>query len=386
MGIPIVVPSAELLYSPAERASQTKMDARSVLRLLEEARADLATGDLFPSHRQWMKRLGASERSVRWALDELQRQGKIVRRQGAGTFVTDVAASNEYANGADHSNAQTSSVLVDAKTVVAITKPNRASFDYAMGLLFSRVEAKELSLICRIVTEDSRAQMPSPGSENPLGYILFHHDSAPLAQRLQAAGQRVVVIGSPLAGHAFKVPNVRNAQEAGGLMAVRLLLEQGHRNLAFYDAADLPKTQRYAGYQRALEEARARGERVESALLSVHDIDNWRAHPDAARRYFDRNDAPTAIVAWNDYSAVLLLNLLNYIGLRVPDDISLVGYDNLPQSALMKPAITTVDSGIEQQLEAALEILTAPRPLAPTHTTLVLPTLVRRESVAPPPA
>ncbi len=360
------------------------MDAQSVLRLLEEARAELATGDLFPSHRQWMRQLGASERAVRWALDELQRQGKIVRRQGAGTFVTDVAASNDGANSHGRVGSVAASALVDAKTVVAITKPNRASFDHAMGVLFSRVEAKELSLICRLVTDDSRAQMPSPGSENPLGYLLFHHDSFPLARQLQAAGQRVVVVGSPLVGRTAGVPNVCNAQETGGLMAVRHLLEFGHRNIAFYDAADLPKTQRYVGYQRALEEARKRGERVESSIFSGCDIDNWRADPDAARRYFHQPDAPTAIIAWNDHWAVLLLNLLNYIGLRVPDDISLMGYDNLPQGALMKPALTTVDSGIEQQLEAALDVLTAPAPLPPTHTTLVMPTLMCRESAAPP--
>ena len=361
------------------------MDARAVLRLLEEAWAELATGDLFPSHREWMKRLDASERAVRWALEELQRQGKIVRRQGAGTFVTEPdARPNGGANGNGRAGVEPRSALVDAKTVVAITKPNRASFDHAIGLLFSHVEEQELSLICRLVTETSRSQLPPPGSENPLGYIIFQHDGIPLARQLQAAGQRVVLVGSPLAGETAGVPNVCNAQETGGLMAVRHLLELGHRNIAFYDAADLTKTQRFAGYQRALAQARKQGERVQTSLLCARDIDNWRADPATARRRFEQPDAPTAIVAWNDHSALLLLNLLNYIGLRVPDDISLMGYDNLPQAALMKPAITTVDAAIGQQLEAALSVLTAPKPLPSTHTTLVLPTLVRRESVAAP--
>ena len=358
------------------------MDARAVLRSLDEACAELATGDLFPSHREWMKRLDASERAVRWALEELQRQGKIVRRQGAGTFVTE---PSEQRNGNGHAGTIASSALVDARTVVAITKPNRPSFDHAMGLLFSHVEEKELSLICRLVTETSRTQLPPPGSENPLGYIVFQHDGIPLAKQLQAAGQRVVLMGSPLVGQTAGVPNVQNAQESGGLMAVRHLLELGHRNFAFYDEADLTKTQRFVGYQRALAEARKKGERVQSSLLCAHDIDNWRADPASARRRFQQPDAPTAIVAWNDHSALLLLNLLSYIGLRVPDDISLMGYDNLPQGALMKPALTTVESAIGQQLEAALDVLTAPTPLPPTHTTLVLPTLVRRESVAAPP-
>ncbi len=357
-----------------------------VLRALDEACARLAAGDLFPSHREWMKRLDASERAVRWALEELQRQGKIVRRQGAGTFVTDPQQRSASAHRDGDGRAGASSSLIDAKTVVAITRPKRAIFDHAMGLLFSHVEAQELSLICRLVTETSRGQLPLPGSENPLGYIVFQHDGIPLARQLQAAGQRVVLVGSPLAGSTAGVPNVCNAQETGGLMAVRHLLDLGHRNLAFYDAAELARTQRYVGYQRGLAEAEKRGVRVQSSLLSAHDIDNWRADPLAARRRFEQPDAPTAIVAWNDHSALLLLNLLSYIGLRVPDDISLMGYDNLPQGALMKPGITTIDSGLEQQLEAALQVLTAPDPLPPTHTTLVMPTLICRESVAAPPA
>jgi len=91
---------------------------------------------------------------------------------------------------------------------------------------------------------------------------------------------------------------------------------------------------------------------------------------------------PTAFAAWNDFGALKLFGLLTQLGIRVPQDVSLMGYDNLPESSLIYPKISTVDSSIEHQLQTALAILTSPQTPAPNHTVVALPSLIRRDSTS----
>ena len=78
-----------------------------------------------------------------------------------------------------------------------------------------------------------------------------------------------------------------------------------------------------------------------------------------------------------------LLALLLSAGVRVPEDVSIVGYDNLPEGSRVYPQLTTVDQGIERQMRLALRMLTQTNPLAAGRT-LVTPTLLARRSTAPP--
>ena len=79
------------------------LDAAGVLAQLEARLAGLRPGDLFPTHRELLSQLDASERAVLWALDELQRAGKIERHQGKGTFVALPPAPHEAAFDVDTS-------------------------------------------------------------------------------------------------------------------------------------------------------------------------------------------------------------------------------------------------------------------------------------------
>jgi LacI family transcriptional regulator len=103
-----------------------------------------------------------------------------------------------------------------------------------------------------------------------------------------------------------------------------------------------------------------------------------------ARAYFSSPLAPTGIVAWNDYEATRLIGFLAYIGIHVPGQVSVVGYDGLPIGEHSHPALTTVNSSVDDMVQAALEILTDPLPTAPAHTVIIVPHLVQRDSTAPP--
>ena len=90
---------------------------------------------------------------------------------------------------------------------------------------------------------------------------------------------------------------------------------------------------------------------------------------------------PSAVFAANDLSAIQVLRTAAELGLAVPDDLSVVGFDNIPESALVDPPLTTVDQSIQALGEAAVRLLIdlhrAPRPprrrCRPAHHHAVAP-------------
>ena len=95
----------------------------------------------------------------------------------------------------------------------------------------------------------------------------------------------------------------------------------------------------------------------------------------------------TAVFAANDHLALGILRALSERGRRVPEEVSVVGFDDVPEAAYFIPPLTTVRPDFRAVAETALRTLLAQieagRPVVERHT--IAPTLVRRDSVAAPP-
>ena len=358
----------------SNRTRKTGVD--QVIRALEDYCSGLEPGTRIPTRTELMRQFDASERAVLKALDELRRNGRIVLRNGSGTFV----AEPQTGRGAESLVPQT---LVDSRTVVAIAKPDRSVFDRAMNLLCNFTEDKGLALTCRLLSSSSPSLQVTEGGEKPLGYILFRQDLSPLARSLQERGNRVVLVGAPLVDDLPGVPNVYGDHETGGYIATRHMLDLGHRSIAFLGDDDLLQTRRWKGSMRACDEGRKRGQKIDAQVLNFNDVAAWSGRPEVIRNFFRSSGAPTAVVGWNDHEAVGLLGQMMRAGIRVPEEVSIIGYDDLPEGRLIHPTLSTVDTSIEQQLRTALDILTRPTPPASNHSVLVLPTLIRRDSSTP---
>ena len=104
-----------------------------------------------------------------------------------------------------------------------------------------------------------------------------------------------------------------------------------------------------------------------------------------ARRWklADPANRPTAMVCLNDQVAMTALSAFHQEGIRCPDDISLIGHDNLPEGAYLVPALTTIDNHVELQMKQSVERLLERinNPDAPRRVYMVQPTLVERQSV-----
>jgi LacI family transcriptional regulator len=362
------MPSATLNNSAKRGARKNDLD--EVLGALEGLCASLKPGDVIPSHRELMQQFGTSERAVRWALDELRRQGVIIRRQGASTIVAERPLRG----------CMDLAIEAPSNTVIAIGPHDYSFFDRCMHLVLRQAESAGLTLVCRLCEPDSAPAAFHLGQ--PMAVLLFGYRLMPLGKRLQEEGHRVVIVGSPSADALPEVPCVFADQEQGGYLVVRHLLELGHQRIALgYDQQSL----RWRGHERALREARAKGRVgvVAFSELSWDEVgDSWQRDPQLAAEYFCQPDAPTAVATWNDHAAAALLAVLTRAGVKVPEQVSLVGFDNLPEAQLVHPPLTSVDSAIEQQLQAALGLLTRPDTLPSSHTVVVLPTLIGRESSA----
>ncbi|RYX86395.1 GntR family transcriptional regulator [bacterium] len=351
----------------AENSStpERKTNAQSVTRALEEWCATLAPGTRIPTRTELMRRFNASERAVLSALDDLRRNGYVTTRQGAGTFV-----------------ASPKSVVPrqTTPTIVAIASPDHSFYDRALEVLLPLTEGADLSLICRPFVPREGV---IPAIEDAAGYLLFGRALAPLATQLQSEGKRVVLVATPAADELFQVPNVRGDQQKGGYLVARHLIELGHRRIAITgsDGFDM-RSPRGMGIQKAVNEADKAGTPVQLSFILSQQFHSWKRDASDARRFWEQAAAPTAIAVWNDHESLIFMGFLNYIGIRVPDQVSVVGYDNLPISQQCHPALTTVDGALEAQLQAALDLLTQSQPLNPHQSVVVLPTLTRRDSSA----
>jgi len=170
----------------------------------------------------------------------------------------------------------------------------------------------------------------------------------------------------------------------GGYRATRHLLGLGHRRVACiagpHEAA--PSADRVGGYRAALQEV---GIEPDEALVVRGDFLR-HGGAEAMCQLLELAEPPTAVFACNDLMAIGALSTLSERGLRVPADVSLVGFDDIPDARLTSPPLTTVAQPIEEigrrATEMLLERVTSKEPI-PHRRLLLDVALVERGTCAP---
>jgi LacI family transcriptional regulator len=201
---------------------------------------------------------------------------------------------------------------------------------------------------------------------------------------LTAASDIPLVAIDPHTGRA-DLPTVESDSYGGALQATRHLVELGHRRIGFVAGRpDLRSARlREAGYRAALSEAGiAFDERLVHVGLYQHDT---ARRPASA--LLSLPDRPTAVFAANDVSAIAIIEIAARIGLDVPRDLSVVGFDDVPEASRLDPPLTTVRQPMQTLGSTAAEMLTALMAgETPRSLHVRLPTqLVQRATTGPPP-
>ncbi len=179
-------------------------------------------------------------------------------------------------------------------------------------------------------------------------------------------------------------PAVGATNWQGAYNATEYLIKLGHKRIGFITGTmDLGcASDRLEGYQAAL---RTHHLPHESELIHEGDFVQKDGYT-GATALLDLSSPPTAIFASNDVMAMGAMDAVRNRGLRVPDDISILGFDNIPQSTMVFPPLTTVQQPLEKMGHVAtqmlLGILKDPKQ---EHGRIELPTeLILRESTSAP--
>ncbi len=234
--------------------------------------------------------------------------------------------------------------------------------DQALGLLtVSPLEGSLTSAITRAPVD---------------GFIIVglnesHDEVAPLLKR----GVPFVIVD----GDAQTTTSVNVDDEGGAYAAARHVLAHGHRHLACLTFEPIPDltthrpsvgANRLLGYRRAVREAGLAWE----AQLVTPSISGVEDGERCFQALWEQGHRPTAVLCMSDAVAMGTVRAALQLGLRVPDDLEVVGFDDIPAASLITPPLSTVHQPIFEKGRTAAELLVARLEGETPAETVVLPT------------
>lgn len=301
-------------------------------------------GSGLPSEKELCSEFAVARGTIRQALQTLEREGFLRREQGRGTFV------------------RLSPPAPDK------TEPRRMAFivpyvrdSSVPGILigFQQVaEQANFSVIFNHVNNDTAQQervIHKLVDEGVAGIALYPVDSENVAylERLSRGRFPIVLIDRYL--RAASSDYVMTDHFGGAVRATHYLFDQGHLGVGFVTwlSPAISMEHRYLGYVQALAE---RGVQLDERLICrVQGYPMIDLSP--LSHYLSGPDRPGAIFAANDQIAIALYRAAGSIGLSIPEDLSIIGFDNLDVSAHLDPPLTTMAQPFLEIGQAAADLL-----------------------------
>jgi len=217
------------------------------------------------------------------------------------------------------------------------------------------------------------------------GAVLAGVNSLAMLEVLREHKVPWVALGNNVVGGTEEPPASVFFDEFQGAYDVTCyLLSLGHRHIAFTGNLSLPwYSKRFHGYQKAMLEAG-----LSTASGELGSLDSEEMGYLGTRMLMQRSPRPTAIFAGDDRAAMGVYKAARDHGLRIPEDLSVVGFDDNPESANFAPPLTSVRVfTYELGRQAAALLLKSIAHPSVVSESITLPTQVmRRESAMPPPA
>ena len=315
----------------------------------------------FPSYRQLCQDYGVSDRRVRGALGILEKEGLICRRERRGTFIRPAALIGERA---------AASTRLRCINIVTESWKMRSPYSPHMwaGYMAGYTQALEhchMKTRFVIVSEDDEALegiLAQQYALNEQACILVGMVNSSLMPRLRKWKMPFVVqhhcrySTDGLPEHHSVFIN----KTGGAFQATQHLLALGHRRIGFMGR--LPGTSSaprvYEGYRAAL---RCVGSEPSPNHVFDFATDDVRLASGPAREFLTRQPRPTAILAQTDSVAIGLLEAARDLRIRVPEELSVVGFNDQREAASSDPPLTTVSlplreharTGARMAMEAA---------------------------------
>jgi DNA-binding LacI/PurR family transcriptional regulator len=375
--------------------SQSAVRKSKHQQIFETLQADIheerfLVGDQLPTEAQLVTQFGASRPTVARALRELVRQGLIVRRVGAGTFVSQPESSDRMVFG----------LLIPKLGDAEIFEPICGHIGRSMRALgHSLLQSHGHSIASGDADLEGQHRLSASAAmdacdgfiKSGISGVFFIPFVTPTNEddpnleiigRLQASGIEVVLLDRDIVRYPGRSEHdlVTVDHMRGAVALTNHLIGLGHRELAFWIAPDTADTMqlRIAGIQHATSLA--------GLIFGRNDVHSCDPSDREAVSRLLKTHRPTAIICENDVFAASLMRTLFALGIHVPKDISVAGYDDVHYSSLLTVALTTVAQPCEHLGVAAAQIMLSRikhRDLPP-RAVLLNPAVVVRESTAVP--
>lgn len=316
------------------------------IQIAEALRKDITSGERAPgqrlgSQKEFCDRFEVSSITVEWALRELEKEGLITRKRGRGTFV---AAASRPAP----------AVRIG---VVGHVKTNWETNIYARTL-FNAIQLQSLKHGCLIRYDERESryvELLDQGEVDGLLIIAPFQPNLHSLRQLDSRRHAFVVVGADWG----VAPSISVDNRKGILGALAHLAALGHRDIAIL--TDSMRSQDAAQRWQAYLDYHARRGWVVMPNWVVH-LEEWAIQgEEMEQRLFDRffgdENRPTALLALGSNYAEDMIRIVRQRGLRVPEDVSIVGYDLPPHNSRLQRDLTAIVQPIEQMGRQSLDLL-----------------------------
>lgn len=325
--------------------------------LAEQLKKDLANNlaqgiSRLPTEKELCRQFQASRQTVRQALFLLEQEHLIIRKQGSGSYATGLLPDNAQNQIAVLLSSDTEyiypALLGDLETflskegyvVSVFITHNRINTERAVLQSFLKTPPRGL------IAEPSRCALPTPNAD--------------LYQELSENGCNIIFLhGSYPNVPSF--PYVKDDNDAGGFLLGKFLTEKHHRQIAAIFQLDTEQGQeRYLGFLRSLTDAGVPISEDGIAWFTAEQLSRLEQKKDTGflSDFIQRNlKSCSAVICHNDEIAYWLIKELSARNIHVPEDISIVSFDNSYLSELSAPRLTSLSHKPHEMASAAVSLL-----------------------------
>lgn len=307
---------------------------------------ELKSGDKIPSMIKLAKHFNVSLITIKQAIGELVNEGYLETKGSKGTFVQEKNKERTKHIEIILSDAITNlffnEILKGIETILR-AKDFSISFYNTHGEL-----EREVRYLSGVDTERTDGIILCPS---------YSGKDSPSIHIIQKLKHRIPIIFLDIKIEGVELDYVRTDNLKGGYEATKYLIEMGHRKIGIILGREVNTTlERLEGYKKALEEYG-----IEYNELFVKKFHRRSVHEEIgyieAMELLHLKNPPTAIIVFSDGIAIGVYKAAHKMGLTIPEQLSVVGYDNLPISEYLIPSLTTIHQKKQEMGEECAKLL-----------------------------
>jgi DNA-binding LacI/PurR family transcriptional regulator len=340
---------------------------------------ELGPGDRIPTEMDLMGQYSTSRITASRAVKELEHLGYLTRVKAKGSFVQPKSQWMSKAQTIQSGRKKTIAFIIPAPAgkisieMEVLHGVELACAERGYNLSVKSLDKNRLDNIAqRALEKDLVEDMHADGTAGAIIYPQSTFDSPEMYNRMACRSLPFVMLDRKVFGIDASIASCDNKGSFNDI--VQHIIDQGHRRIAFvsgntYESSS--RTERYEGYIKAMNENRL--EIIDDLILHNLFPTNYRntyyagleARDQTLResirtmlsRFLCMELPPTAIATSNDYIALNIMNEASDLGIRIPEDISLTGFDGLSICAFFRPRLTTIHQDFTAIGQATVDLL-----------------------------